>query len=160
MEDQKEANRSREDTSFVANTFAFSLPLKDLIDMLANVNQRLKQTNRSLEAAYSKQQLMYTCLTVDQFLAKAWPSPMPLSRRETLYPIYGQPLILKAAINKRNDMIGHLNIMIVNLMQKSKENVFDSALYFSTEEDLFHAFLKLFHLKLFESPVFRKVLPP
>ena len=61
------------------------------------------------------------------------------------------------ALIKRSDIIGHLKIMVTNLIQKKTQNPFGMCIEYTTEEDLFNYFLKLFNLKLFESPIFRKV---
>ena len=147
------------ETSFIANNFAYSLHIKDFVEMLNVAHHLLRQANQALEAKYSKTKILITSLTMDQFLDKVWYNVSRQTNRVLLYSIYGiQPFPLKTSINKRSDIIGHLNIMVMNLNQKLKENLFDNSLYYSTEEDLFNALIKVFHSKLFESPVFRKVI--
>lgn len=150
-----DANR---ETSFIANNFAYTLHIKDLIEILNAGHHALRQTNQTVESMYTKTQLLMVNLSMEQFLDKIWYNVTRQANRVLLYSIYGlHPFPLKAAINKRNDMVGHLNIMTMNLGQKLKENLFDDSLYYTTEEDLFNVLLKVFHSKLFESPVFRKV---
>ncbi len=148
-------------SSFISNTFAFSIHLKDLLEMLVFAQNLLKGTNQTLEKMYPKPRLSTVTLTLDQFLDLVWYNDKGerQSNRALLYSIYGynQALPIKAGISKRSELIGHLNIMAMGLTQKLKESVFDDSIYFTTEEDLFAALLKVFHSKLFESPVFRKV---
>ncbi len=148
-----------EEMSFISNNFAYTLQIKDLIEMLNTAHHSLRQTNQAIEAHYSKSQMLLASPAVEQFLDKIWYQSVRQTSRVLLYSIYGQQAFpLKTAVTKRNEMIGHLNIMAMNLGQKLKENVFDASLYFTTEEDLFNALLRVFHAKLFESPVFRKAL--
>lgn len=147
------------ESSFISNTFAHVLHLKDFIEILAAAHHSLRLTNQTIESMYTKQQLLSTTLSVSQFLDKVWFGRDRQANRALLYSIYGlQTFPTKAGMSKRNELIGHLNIMTMNLGQKLKESVFDDSLYYTTEEDLFRALLKAFHAKLFESPVFRKVL--
>jgi hypothetical protein len=141
------------------NTFAYFFSLKDLLDLLTSAQQALYATNQMIERLSFKSSLLTLALTKEEYLGKVWYRKGRKVNRALLYSIYDsqQPFPIKAGINRRNELIGHLNIMTVNLYQKLKENIFNNSLYYSTEEDLFNALLRVFHSKLFESPVFRKV---
>jgi hypothetical protein len=118
----------------------------------------LSGMNQQLEERFAKSCFPTLALTAEQFLTKVWYKSTRLVNKVLLYSIYGsQPYPLRTGINKRNELIGHINFMTVGLCQKLKENPFDNFLYYSTEEDLFDSLLKIFHPKLFESPIFRKV---
>ncbi len=157
--ESQDQQQSGAEGSFIANNFAYALGLKDMIEMLSTAYHELRQTNQRLEMLFAKPQMATTALSLDEFLERVWKGGPMHTNRVLLYSIYGSQMIsLKAAANKRDEFIGHLNMMMVNLTQKLKENAINCCLYYSTEEELFNTLLKVFHLKLFESPIFRKVL--
>jgi len=145
--------------SVILNTFTYYFSLKDLLDLITSAQQALNDTNQIIERLFFKSSLPTLVLTKEEYLEKVWYRKERKVSRAMLYSIYDnqQAFPVKTGINRRNELIGHLNIMTVNLHQKLKENIFNNPLYYSTEEDLFNALLRMFHSKLFESPVFRKV---
>lgn len=145
-------------SSVISNDFAYCFHLKDFLELLTFAQHALSATNQQLEETFAKSHIPTLVFTAEQFLANFWYKGTRLVNKVLLYSIYGsQPYPLRAGINKRNELIGHINFMTVGLCQKLKENLFDDSLYYSTEEDLFDSLLKIFHPKLFESPIFRKV---
>jgi len=146
-------------SSFISNNFTFTLHLKDLLEMLVSAQQALRTMNQKIENTYPKSSLSTLILSMDQFLDSLWFNKNRQVNRILLYSVYGwqQLFPIKTGMSKRNEMISHLNIMTMGLSQKIKESVVDDGLYYSNEDDLFNAMLKVFRTKLFESPVFRKV---
>jgi len=145
-------------SSVISNDFSYRFHLKDFLEILTYAQNMLSGTNQQLEEKFAKSCFPTLTLTADQFLTKVWYKSTRLVNKVLLYSIYGnQPYPLRAGTNKRSELIGHINFMTVGLCQKLKENHFDDSLYYSTEEDLFDGLLKIFHPKLFESPIFRKV---
>ena len=135
----------------------YSLELRNLIEILAASSNILSQTNKKIESIY-KTKINYTTIDFDTFSQKIWGKSTSQVNKNLLYSIQTQPPFLKMAITKRSDIIGHMKIMITNLMQKKKEISTGMHIEYTTEEDLFNHFVKLFNLKLFESPIFRKVM--
>ena len=145
-------------SSVISNEFNYCFHLKDFLEMLTIAQHALSATNQLIEQLFSKVSLCSLAFTMDNFLDTIWYKVNRQVNRILLYSIYGEHSYpVKVGINKRYELIGHINIMTVDLCQKIKENLFDDSLYYSTEEDLFNNLLKIFHLKLFESPIFRKV---
>ena len=148
------------ETSLVANQYSYTLPIREIMEEVTGAITKLRDTNRRIECSFTKAQLSYTSLSAQEFIQKIMLAGgrAVMSNHNLHYSLYGQQFYsLKAGINKRSEMVAHLNIMLMNLNQKSKDDFFDNGIYFSSEEELFNCFLKVFHIKLFQSPLFRKV---
>lgn len=138
--------------------FQYGITIKDLIEMLTTCSQFLQQTIKKIESLYSKASSPLVCLNLSQYLNLVWENCAQGTNLKLLYPVFGNQIFsIKATINKRNNMLGYLNIMLDHLKQKFKENKQNYALYYSNEEELYNIMLKIFHSKLFECPIFRKV---
>lgn len=151
--------RCYSDSSMISNAFAYSFSLQSLLEMITSAQQALNATNQTIDRLFFKSTLATLSLTKEEFLRRIWYKRGRRVDREKLYAMYGEQetFPVRAGMKRRNEVIGHLNMMSVGLCQKLKESVFNNVLYYSTEEDLFNALLRVFHPKLFESPVFRKV---
>ena len=148
------------DTSVLASstkTKAYSLSLSTISEMLSTAVNKLRATNAMLESEYNKSQQSSSGLSVETTVRKIL-GHGALVDSSKLYQTHGQQLFsIKAAINKRSEILAHLNIMLTNVGQKAKIEGEEFEIGFSHEEDLFYNFLKIFHAKLFESPLFRKI---
>jgi hypothetical protein len=105
---------------------------------------------------YTKLQQSYVSLTIEEAI-KIILEANSIVDTKSLYSIYGKYLCnVKTSIIKRNEVLAHLNIMIIKLNATVKvgSNV---KIKFGTEEELFFSFLKLFPTKLFDSPLFKKI---
>ncbi len=143
----------------ISSAASYSLPLKVLSDLLTRSIAALRATNKKIETTYSRSQQAYTGLSLESSISLILDGPEHrVSHSDMLYSIYGQRTVsLKAAANRRSEIVAHLNMMLSNLTQRQKENRCAQAVTYCSEAELFRAFLKVFHRKLFESPLFRKV---
>ncbi len=117
-------------------------------------------TNERIEASFSKAQLSFTSLGIQECVELLWGSGQTdlRNRGSCLYSLYGQHFFsLKTAVTTRNEIVAHLNFMLTNLNTQLRSPSPDLPIVFATESELFGQFLKLFNLRLFESPLFRKV---
>jgi len=133
----------------------YSLSLEDAITMLSAAIKGLKVTNEVLVSIFNKEQQSYMTVSMEKAISIIL-GESGLTNIKMLYSIYGAQLFtIKNSINKRNEMIAHLSIMVGNLKQQIKEG--NKIINFKAEEELFIAFMNVFHRKLFESPLFRKI---
>lgn len=137
-------------------TLVYNLSLQGIVKILIFASKELRVTNNLLNTLYKKSQQSYRSLTLEQSINVILRKEI-LTDTSMLYPIYGeQRITIKSSINKREDMIAHLSIMVTNLYHQLKNNP-GVKIEYKTEEELFLSFLGIFHKKLFESPLFRKI---
>lgn len=134
----------------------YTLHLKTLIDTLTSAISSLQKANAKLEIAFNKSQQNYVSLSVEEITASVL-EVNSLVELKSVYPIHGKHLYtVKMGINKRNEVLAHLNMMLMKLNANSKQSP-SLDLKFSTESELLFQFSKHFPAKLFESPLFRRV---
>eukprot|EP00826_Nyctotherus_ovalis_P061932 TRINITY_DN8873_c0_g1_i6.p1 TRINITY_DN8873_c0_g1~~TRINITY_DN8873_c0_g1_i6.p1 ORF type:complete len:226 (+),score=48.98 TRINITY_DN8873_c0_g1_i6:120-797(+) len=130
--------------------------LKTLIDMLTSAISSLQRTNAKLEVAFNKSQQTYVSLGVEE-VTKSVLEVNSAIESKSVYSIHGKHLYtVKMGINKRNEVLAHLNMMLMKLNANSRQSP-NLDFKFSTESELLFQFSKIFPAKLFESPLFKRI---
>jgi len=135
---------------------SYTLPLKLLIEMLTETINQLKKTNTKLDTRFNAIQQSYMTLNREEALGIILESNCSVDYK-SVYGLHGMhPFTVKQSITKRNEMIAHFNIMLMKLNTRVKMTP-NMEIKFVTEEELFLNFSKIFHAKLFESNLFKKI---
>ena len=139
-----------------ASSHIYELPLSTIVKILNSAIIKLRATNSKLEHSFNQSQRMYSGLNIEEIIDNLCQSKSEIDKC-FIYPIYGQSVYpIKSSIDKRNEILAHLNIMMATLNMKLKQNP-SLGISFSTEMELLDNMRKLFHEKIFNSPLFRRI---
>jgi len=134
----------------------YNLSLRTLIDMLILAINSLQKTNAKLEITFNKIQQSFVSLNVEEAI-KVIVKANSLVDIKSVYPLYERYIYtVRTAVRKRNEVLAHLNIMLMKLNNKAKLTL-HMKLKFASEDELLLSFTKIFHAKLFESLLFKKI---
>ena len=141
--------------SFHHSKHFYTLPLSTITFMFSSAIDFFRTTISHLESQYNESQQCYSTLKMEQIIHS-----MPettLTNLRAIYYIYGKNICtIKASITKRNEIIAHLNIMLMKVNAKKKKNA-NFEIKFETEEDLVCNFIKIFGTAMFNSDLIRKI---
>lgn len=134
----------------------YCLSLKLLIELFTHAINCLQKTNAALETTFTASQQCHVSLTAEETIGAVLKENSAVDHK-SIYLLNGKRLYtVKEAIRRRNEVLAHLNIMLMKLNAKVKM-VPNMEMRFSTEEELVFHFSKVFHAKLRESWLFKRI---